>query len=339
MPAALPGIVYGATFCEVPILYYNSAGVASDEGVHQQLLAALQKVEQQLRAKYALLPPRNRPATFKEYAGVKTITCKKPHVASNGRNHINGVACDINYAGQPHIAVRTGATYGGENGDQVSAATTAVRKAAVEVYDRAVAFVETNPYAEMKADVSAKEEAKALSYARFKRVSDALKGYLGLVFNTNLIYINRKPPTNLKTITDTALEALIPAIGPLAERKTKAAALLAIQAYMKVPDWIHNHDPYNLTAEQLYYQILRDYEKVRIPMLVGSQTTAPAKTRNPARGFLDMPEHLVVALGNIKGMRWGATNFGPSFSGDMMHFDLGYHFKPVPAPYADSNTI
>ena len=74
-------------------------------------------------------------------------------------------------------------------------------------------------------------------------------------------------------------------------------------------------------AERL--QILRDYELVRVPMCVGAPAASPHVTRNPARGFLTIPRHVVVAVCDAAGMRWGACDFGAAESGDMMHFDLG----------------
>ncbi|WP_264653279.1 hypothetical protein [Actinoplanes cyaneus] len=40
------------------------------------------------------------------------------------------------------------------------------------------------------------------------------------------------------------------------------------------------------------------------------------------RGFLDIPRDVVLALVTVGGMRWGASDFGPRESGDIMHFDL-----------------
>ena len=43
--------------------------------------------------------------------------------------------------------------------------------------------------------------------------------------------------------------------------------------------------------------------------------------RDPARGFLDLDADLVVALRDEACLAWGAVDFGPNASGDMMHFD------------------
>lgn len=72
--------------------------------------------------------------------------------------------------------------------------------------------------------------------------------------------------------------------------------------------------------------MLRDYEHARIPMVIGSPSPAPSRTRNPARGFLNLPMEIVTALCD-QGLRWGACDFGvradgSSHNGAMMHFDL-----------------
>lgn len=44
--------------------------------------------------------------------------------------------------------------------------------------------------------------------------------------------------------------------------------------------------------------------------------------RNPLNGFLNLHHDLVYALRQIAGLAWGAIDFGPRASGDIMHFDL-----------------
>lgn len=45
-------------------------------------------------------------------------------------------------------------------------------------------------------------------------------------------------------------------------------------------------------------------------------------TRNPLSGFLNLHPDLVYALRQIALLAWGAVDFGPYASGDIMHFDL-----------------
>ncbi|MDQ6477265.1 hypothetical protein [Dyadobacter sp. LHD-138] len=43
--------------------------------------------------------------------------------------------------------------------------------------------------------------------------------------------------------------------------------------------------------------------------------------RNPLNGFLNLHRDLVCALRQVAGLAWGAIDFGPNASGDIMHFD------------------
>ncbi|WP_292648971.1 hypothetical protein, partial [Mesorhizobium sp.] len=43
--------------------------------------------------------------------------------------------------------------------------------------------------------------------------------------------------------------------------------------------------------------------------------------RDPRNGFLNLAKDLVVALRDFGCLAWGASDFGPSASGDIMHFD------------------
>lgn len=43
--------------------------------------------------------------------------------------------------------------------------------------------------------------------------------------------------------------------------------------------------------------------------------------RDPRNGFLDLAKDLVIALRDVGCLAWGASDFGPTASGDIMHFD------------------
>lgn len=69
-----------------------------------------------------------------------------------------------------------------------------------------------------------------------------------------------------------------------------------LQALLDDPDWQAVHPAWPWTAEQQYWQTLRDLELVRPPMLFGSAGEPVRTTRNPARGFLPFRRELVVAM-------------------------------------------
>jgi hypothetical protein len=69
-------------------------------------------------------------------------------------------------------------------------------------------------------------------------------------------------------------------------------------------------------------QLIRDFHALRAPLVFGTPVKNPPKTRNPAKGIMDIPKDVVVGLMNAGFKRWGAVDFGTQ-SGDLMHFDLG----------------
>lgn len=67
-------------------------------------------------------------------------------------------------------------------------------------------------------------------------------------------------------------------------------------------------------------QILTDYQAIRGPLVVGAPSKNPRTTRNPAKGLMDIPRAVLVALGEV-GLRTGLGDFGAKSSGDVMHVD------------------
>ena len=68
-------------------------------------------------------------------------------------------------------------------------------------------------------------------------------------------------------------------------------------------------------------QVTADYQALRVPLVVGQPLPHPRTTRNPARGLMDLPRAVVVALCDVGGLRAGLCDFGPAESSDIMHFD------------------
>lgn len=296
--------------------------------VHPTMRARLRLVEDHLQAQYDALPADEQPATLREYAGLNTINGWRESTTFHG----TGSAVDVNYTPQPYIATRTTeggtTTYGGEQGG-ATAETRALRRPAVEVYDRAVDFMRMTPFDPDTADVGNRRvgESATSAYRRFKHVSDSLASYLGLVILTSHTEVTRAPVNDPENIPEADLLAAI----PLTERKDETTAIADIQAQMDYIFWQIEHYNYPLTARELFIRILRDYEIVRRPMQYGNPAIRPARTRNPARGFLHMPEHFVVAMMDVGNLRWGACEFSARSNGDVHHFDLGTpHHSPVP---------
>ncbi|MCY1004459.1 hypothetical protein OV079_02515 [Nannocystis pusilla] len=178
------------------------------------------------------------------------------------------------------------------------------------------------------ADVSIRvHDTIEVTYDRFRLVSDALAYYLGHVIWTVDPTIARSI-TNLDSVPDgdPAFAAI-----PLTERLDETNGVIALEATMHDPAWQANHPGWSLSPAQQYWQILRDFEALRVPFLFGNPAAPITTTRNPSLGFLDLRREVVVALVSVGHLRWGASDFGVNQSGDVMHFDLNGHAGYPPA--------
>jgi len=301
-------------------LNYLGIDIPVDRGLHPTMRNRLIDVQNHLQNQYDALPSGERPATLKKYAGIQTIRGWRETTSQHG----TGSAVDVNYDDQPYIATRThgghSTTYGGEQGSNAPANVRELRRPAVEVYDRAVSFMRTNPYDSESADVGNRRvgESATDSYRRFRRTSDSLRDYLSLAFRNDYFQVQRVPIIDPEAASEASLLQYI----PTDERKDEATAIADIEALMGNLFWQIIHPNYPLTSREQYFRILRDYEIVRGPMQYGNPNASPGRTRNPARGFLHLPEHFVVAMMDIGGLRWGACEFSASSNGDVHHFDL-----------------
>lgn len=244
--------------------------------------------------------------------------------------HGSGSAVDLNVDQCPYIVTRTGATLGGE---AAAAGQQPMRQRAVEVYDRAVEFFSGTG---QRADVSIRvNDTIEVTYDRFRLVSDALVFYLSWAFSSVPIAVNRPPIADVQDLGDGHPE--FDRIGDDELARPRGEAIDGIASLFADPDWAAYHQ--NLPSpEAQYYQMLRDYELVRIPMLYGNPAEPVTRTRNPCHGFLQLSRELVCSMINTGNrvldrrskMRWGASDFGAHASGDIMHFDLGSHmgFEP-----------
>lgn len=201
----------------------------------------------------------------------------------NGGPHTKGIAVDLDYTSNPYIAVRTGSRYGGE----AAGSKLGVRAAAVEACDRIMGGPGL-------ADLACRKpgELTELVWDRLNAVSKGWIKYFSPYFNASSSLIRRAPVANWQTCD----------VGGFSQMVTTKELIVDIGT---VP-----------------IQILRDYEAVRIPTVVGSPSKSPAVTRNPARGFMTHPKHVAVAMCKTGNMRWGACDFGYAESGDIMHYDL-----------------
>jgi hypothetical protein len=285
--------------------------------------ARLEAADRVVQAAFKALRPKQRidPATGRGRASFwRWIAIMGPHECwkPNSGHHSAGSAIDINSAVNPYIVTRNAGVPGGQEGgeDLVD-----MRNRALAAYDRAVQFVGSP---DAVADVRARQpnESTPSVWARFKTVSEALVNYLSFAIDFRPASASRVAIENADEIPDEDLLAAIPE----AERYPLNAAVAQLERYLGTQEFQTSHPDWSSTARAQYLRILRDYEHVRIPMVTGSPSAAPSRTRNPARGFLNLRSEIVTALCD-QGLRWGACDFGiradgTSHNGAIMHFDL-----------------
>lgn len=295
-------LVSGYTFLGQPF--------QNDRTLNPEMIRRLDAVAEKLAALHA---ESGSTDPLEVWCGVR-----EPHIGWRPGNHRHGSgsAIDINVSLNPYIVTRTGGTYGGEAAahDQQE-----MRQRAAEVYDRAVAFTWTGADT---ADVSIRlHDSIEVTYDRFAVVSESLKTYLGAVFHSGPSVIRRAPVPDVQNLPDGDPGfAAIPAAELLHDTPETAVASLA--SLMDSEAWRADHGGWPYTPEQQYWQLLRDFELVRTPMLHGDPRKPITSTRNPAKGFLHLGRDLVCELVRTGELLWGASDLGAGESGDVMHFHI-----------------
>lgn len=313
----MPSFLIATTFLA------QACGSGSTHGVNPEMQIRLDAAQRALHETYVALAPHQQidpstgraGASFAEWSGITG-----PHVCwrPNASHHSAGSAIDIDAAANPYIATRNGPVPGGERGGE---SLVDVRNRALAVFDRAMQFT-TPPVA--TADVQARQpgESTQAVWSRFKAVSNALASYLSLAVDPQPTHVARVALENADDLSDDELLATIPE----GERLPFDRALGRLGDVLGEVAFKASHPRWPLDPRAQYLRMLRDYEQARIPMVIGIPSATPARTRNPARGFLHLRSEIAMALCD-QGLRWGACDFrvrpdGSSQNGAMMHFDL-----------------
>lgn len=205
----------------------------------------------------------------------------------DGGPHKYGEAIDVNYGTNGYGISLTGATFGGEwsgrDMDVRLPAFNAIRQAVIAKDGTAQGL-----------DLSAwrKGEKTADVFRRVNHASDCVRSYFAPYFRSGTAFYNVKRKPSATYLTDP--------ISAFAKMAQTGELLVSLDT---VP-----------------IEVLRDYEAIRIPLVIGNPERRPGETRNPANGLIDLKQHVVEALCDDAGLRWGQM-FGKRESGDYMHFD------------------
>jgi hypothetical protein len=320
---------------------FSFLGNTVEGGLNATLRDRLVAVEAHLQKLYDALGPDHPDRvhygggakSLRDWVGITSVRSWRPDSKglSATSKHASGSAVDVSYGLQPYIATRStvdGKTiYGGE---AAGSHLQAQRKAATDVYDRAVAFVFGSG---RTADVSSRKpgESTASAYTRFRSVDIALNSYFRHAFLEEPTSVKRPPIADAESATE---DELLKAI-PKTERRDETQAIGDLEALMgntfsAGQEFQKSHPGWPYSPRQQYFRILRDYELVRVPMQRGEPSASPKDTRNPARGFLHMRQEFVEAMVDVGKLRWGLVDLGPGTSGDVHHFDLGNHGGVTP---------
>jgi hypothetical protein len=313
----MPSFQLATSFLGLP------CGSGFTEGVNPELRWRLHAAEDTVRAAFDALAPEQRidpatgraRATFSQWVAVRgPHECWRPHAG----HHSAGAAIDVNAATNPYIVTRNAGVPGGQAGGE---GLVAMRMRFLAACDRAVRFVR-GPHSEADLRPRQPNESTQSVWTRFKAASDAVVLYVSLALDARPSNVTRVALENADEISDGELLAAVSET----ERLPLRDALPRLEDVLGSAEFRESHPDWPNAAHAQYLRIVRDYEELRIPMVVGVPSATPALTRNPARGFLNLRCELVTALCD-QGLRWGACDFtvradGSSRNGAMMHFDL-----------------
>lgn len=269
-----------------------------------------------------------RPITqegFVKYCGV--IGTHKGFQPRDGK-HKRGAAIDIDPKFNPYTVTgqdRRNPPFSGETPANFSKgvpskadsdALDALRQAAMDAYENAAKFVFGKPDMDMSPRSPQSVETAAQIFERFDRVNRAVRVYMTCGFQPTSS--NRLAATaNVQTRT---LDDIRDQIRNAAEDNGFDGG----DAPLKTED--------RAFLQAFQTQVAQDFAALRKVCVYGSWTIKNGVqnfdfARDPCYGFMTLRQQVVTCLLNIDfkpgRLRWGALDFGPKQSGDMMHFDIG----------------
>ena len=242
--------------------------------------------------------------------------------------HKTGSAMDLNYHGNPWMAVRSGDALGGEatqSGKRTMAqeAIDVIDRASLWVYGRrAELHIAGRPAGANEAEIAA---WAGKVWERFNAASEAVATYFALGYaidrDAKLAELARENEKLVaagseKTDDTAALLQYRSMLGSLPARPQEEALARISASMAKGRPW--TKDPGVALA-----QMGPDLQAVAKVMVRGSVSASPKNVRNPTLGLFDIKKELLEAMMGAGGLYWGGCEFGKAWSGDMMHFDLG----------------
>jgi hypothetical protein len=243
--------------------------------------------------------------------------------------HKTGSAMDLNYHTNPWMAVRSGNSLGGE---AVRSNRHGMAQEAIDVIDRASLWVHGRR-AELHAANRPEggDEAAVAAWAnklweRFNSASEAVASYFALAYaidrDAKLAELARENQKLVaaggeRTEDTAALLQYRTMLGSLPARPEEEALQRISASMTKGRPW--SKDPNVVLA-----RMGPDLQAVAKVMVRGDVSNSPRNVRDPTLGLFDIKKELLAAMVAAGGLFWGGCEFGKAWSGDMMHFDLGF---------------
>jgi len=320
---------------------FAGMGWALGAGVNDEMWAALTRAESYLLQKMSedidargpvVHPGKGAPLTkttqdLRHWIGIRERHRGYKLGATQGY-HKTGSAMDINYHTNPWMGVRSGATTGGE---AAVSHKLEMQQDAIDVIDRASWWM-FGRRAELQVSMRPPNADPAQLAAwvtnvweRFNSASEAVAGYFALGFDIDRdAKLAELAKQNEQLVADgnnkeEGTGALLTYKSVLTSMPLRAEG----EAIERITSSMGSGRPWSKDPQVVFKRMLPDLQAVAKTMVRGNVSGSPTDMRNPALGLFDLKKDLVEGLVAHGGLHWGGCEFGKSYSGDMMHFDLG----------------
>lgn len=238
------------------------------------------------------------------------------------RQHSKGAAIDIDAKFNPYVPTGNPETqtFGGEFHSNVPSSTLdVIYRDCVDVYQRAFDLVWGKDYPAEAMAARNPSDDTGRAYDQIHKVHLALVVYFQLAF--------------LQTKDDRLARSFGPS-RPFGPESEPGSFLFVLKQHTPLIK-----GPVGSDKKAVFEQIRDDYEVLRLGMVYGSlKKESPGHmnrgaiwenaTRDPSYGFISIHRDVAVGL-RAAGCRWGAIDFGPKQSGDIMHFDKRFDIKDI----------
>ena len=302
----------------VPDTTHRGAGVCAE--FRDVLFDAQRRIFSSYAAEVTSKGENPSEAGFKSWCGVRDLSGWQ----FRSRQHRLGAAIDIDPLYNPYVPTGREGDGGGEVHSELDANTRGgIFDGCILAYTHAYSLVVGDPLPPLALSALGPRDDLSEAYDATARVHAAIRLYFHLA-------VVQTPSNRLSSAFGTYrdFENVAPS-----DPGSYPATLERYRVHLR------GFDNVGLSEEALGRQIRDDYERMRLGMVSGRLIPAEPGhmglgaiwergTRDPCHGFLSIRKEIALGL-KAAGCRWGAVDFGPRQSGDMMHFDKRYRIEDI----------